>query len=70
MRFLGFELELHVNPLDDEHIVLQLNLTQRIRGQPLIGRINFTRFQRAPEGSRKSTGGRCDNVVQSRGMGL
>ena len=70
MRFLSSEFELHVNSLDDEHIVLQLDFTQCIRGQPLIRRIDLARFQRASEGSRKSTGGRCDNVVQSCGMGL
>jgi len=70
MRLVSFEFEPHVNSLDDEHTALELDFPQRLGDQPLVRRIDLTRFQRASKCSSESTRCRCDNVVQSRGMGL
>lgn len=65
MSFFRFESELDVNALDDENVVLQFYLADGFRDQPFIRGIDVTRFQRASEGSSKSTRRRCDHIVQS-----
>ena len=53
----------HVNPPDDQHSILGLHLTGRIRRQ-LPGRgINLTRLQRASKCPGESPGRRRDDVV-------
>jgi hypothetical protein len=57
-----------MNAANDEDIVLQFDVTHSFGYEPLIGCIDFTRLQRAPEGSGKSTGGGGDNIIQSGGV--
>jgi len=53
----------HVNPPDDQHSILGLHLTRRIRRQ-LPGRgINLTRLQRASKCPGESPRRRRDDVV-------
>jgi hypothetical protein len=70
MRFFRLESQPDVNSSYDEDIVLQLDLAHGLRNKALVRCIDLTRFQRAPEGSRKSTGRCRDNIVQGGGMGL
>jgi len=63
MGLVRFEPQLDVNSFDDQDIVFQLDFAHRCRDQAFIRRIDFTRLQRAPEGSRKSTGSGCDNII-------
>jgi hypothetical protein len=53
---------------DDEDIVLQFDLTHSLGYESLIRCIDLTRLQRASVGSGKSTGGRGDNIIQSRSV--
>jgi len=59
-----------VNSPDDQDIALQFDLAQRFGDETAARCIDLTRFQRASKGSRKSTGGRGDNVIQRRSVGL
>jgi hypothetical protein len=68
MRFFRFEPQPDVNSLNDQNIVLQLYFAHGLRDQALVRCTDLTRLQRAPKGSRKSTGGCGDNVVQGCGM--
>ena len=58
-----------VNPLDDQDLALELDLTPRLTDQPALTCVYLARLQRAPEGSRQSTAGGGDNVVQRGGIG-
>jgi hypothetical protein len=52
-----------VDAADDQDIVLQLNLADRLRHQSLIRGVYVTRLQRASKGSGQSTRSGGDNVV-------
>jgi len=59
-----------MNAANDEDIVLQFDFTHSFGYEPLIRCLDFTRLQRAPEGSSKSPGGRGYNIIQSGGVRL
>jgi len=63
MRFFRFEPQPDVNSFYNEDVVFQLDLAHGVRDQPLVRCSYLTRLQRAPKGSRKSTGGCRDNVI-------
>jgi hypothetical protein len=56
----------HVDAANHQDPVFQLDFAHRLGNQPLIGRIDLARLQRAPEGSRKSAGGAGDYVIEGR----
>src|SRR5690242_17829019 len=58
-----FQMEAHVNPPDHEDAFFLLDFAGCFGHQPVPGRTNFTRLQRAPEGSGQSTGRAGDNVI-------
>ena len=62
------QLVADVNPLDDEHLVLDLDLAFRLRRQPPPARIDPARLQRATQGAGESTRSRGDDVVESRSV--
>jgi len=64
MRFFRLESQPDVNSFNDQDLVLQLDLAHGLRNQALVRCIDLTRFQRAPEGSRKSTGRCRDNASE------
>ena len=68
IRLLGLQLKDDVDAADDQDIVLQLNLADRLRHQSLIRSVYVTRLQRASKGSGKSTGSRSNNVVEGCGV--
>ena len=70
MRLLGSQPEPHADTADHEHLVLQLNLPYRLGYEASRGCIDLTRLQRASKGSRQSTRGRGDDVIERRGTGL
>ena len=55
-----------VNAFYHEHLAVKLDLTSRVRDESSTGCVNTARFQRAPEGSRKSTGRGGNHVVDRR----
>ena len=57
-----------VDALDDQDFLFELDFARDVGGQLVDS--DLARCQRASEGSRQSTGGRCDNIVPSCGMGL
>ena len=57
----------HANPLDYEHLVLELDLSLGRRFQPALVRRDATRLQRAAQGPRESTGGGGDYVIECGG---
>jgi hypothetical protein len=59
----------NVNPLDDQNLALELDLTSRLTGEPAIACVYLARLQRAPEGSRQSAAGGGNNVVERGGIG-
>ena len=58
----------YVNAPDDQHSILGLHFTRRIRRQPPRRGINLTRLQRASKGPGESTRRCRDDVVQRGGM--
>jgi hypothetical protein len=58
-----------VDPLDDQNPAVLLDLTDRRRCEVTGACVDAARLQRAPEGSRQSTAGRSDQVVEGRGVG-
>lgn len=67
---LGRQLQDHMDTADHEHVVLQLNFTDRFRHQSLVRGVYLTRLQRASEGSSQSTRRSGDNVIQGCSVGL
>ena len=55
-----------MDPPDDQHIVLQLDLADGLGKQLLVRSVDMTRLQRASKGSCKSTGRRRDDVIERR----
>jgi hypothetical protein len=53
---------------DNEHVPLQLDFSYGLGSQFAVRGVNVTRFQRAPEGSIESTGGRRNHVIERRGV--
>ena len=53
----------HVNAPDDQHSILGLHLTRRLRRQLPRRGINLTRLQRASKSARESPRRRRDDVV-------
>jgi len=58
-----------VNPLDDQDLALEFDLSPSLTGEPALTCLYLARLQRAPEGSRQSPAGGGDNVVQRGGIG-
>jgi len=56
------------DPLDDEDVVLELDLADRLARQPALARVDSTRLQRAPEGAGQSAAGGGDDVVEGGGV--
>lgn len=59
----------HVDPFDDQHAVLRLDLANSLDLITLGIDLDLTRLQRAGEGARQSTASSGHYVVQCRGMG-
>jgi len=68
MTLFRLEPHSHMNVSDDEHVVLDFDLAERFGYQPVVRRIDLTRFQRASKGSRQSTRGRRHNIIQGCGV--
>ena len=62
----GTQAVVGVNPFQDEHIPIQLNLARDFRSEVQVTRIDLTRFQRAPKGSGQSAARRGHNIVNGR----
>ncbi len=60
--------QLYVNAADHQDVALQFHFPHRFGHQTFIRRRDLTRFQRAPEGSGKSTGRGSNNVVERCGV--
>ena len=59
-----------MDALDCQHTLVLLHFADGFRKQAALPCGNLASFQRAPEGSRESTGSGRDNVVERRGMRL
>jgi hypothetical protein len=59
-------MQLHVDMPDDQNIAFEFDLADCFRDQPVIRRIDLTRFQRASEGARQSTRCGCNDVIERR----
>jgi hypothetical protein len=59
----------NVNPLDDQDLAIELDLTPRLTGEPALACVYLARLQRAPEGPSQSTAGGGDNIVERGGIG-
>jgi len=57
-----------VNPLDHEHLVLEVDLAFGLGRKPTLARVDPARLQRATQGAGESTGGRGDDVIESGGV--
>lgn len=68
---LQIHLELidHVDAADDQNLFLELDLTDRFRGQITFACRDTARLQRASEGAGQSTSCGGDHVVERGGMG-
>jgi hypothetical protein len=53
------------NPLDNEHPILQHDITFRLRDQLSIAGIDLARLQRVPQGPCESTGSGSYHIVES-----
>lgn len=62
----GGEVVDDMNASDDQNLLLELNLTDRIGGQ--LFDLNLARCQRAGKGARQSARSGSDDVVQCRRM--
>jgi len=49
--FRHSQAHLDMDPADDQHAVLGLNLTGNLSGQPPVARIDLARFQRTSKGT-------------------
>jgi len=64
----ALQFVVNVNPLDDQNLALELDLTPRLAGEPPLASVYLARLQRAPEGPSQSTAGSGDNVVERGGI--
>jgi len=55
-----------VDPAEDQHTVVRLDLAARLGDQSALARVHSARLQRAPEGAGQSAGGGCREVVERR----
>ena len=55
-----------VDPLDDQHVVFELDFADRLARQTSFCGGNLTRLQRASKGPRQSAGGGRNDVVEGR----
>lgn len=60
----------YVNPLDDEDIPLQLDLTPRLRDHIFSAKFYLSCIQRTAECAGQSAGSSCDDVIKGGGMGV
>jgi hypothetical protein len=68
--FRAGQTELDVNSADDKYAVFGFDFTASFRFKSPLTGIDFTRFQRAPEGSEHSAGCRSDYIIDSCRMRL
>src|ERR1700722_7570994 len=68
--FACLKMHRHLNTFDHEDSLFLLHLTCHVCLQLPIARIDFARFQRAPEGSHHSTSDTSYYVVNGRGVRL
>jgi hypothetical protein len=54
----------HANPLDDEHLLVEVDLAFGFRRKPALARVDPARLQRATQGAGESTGRGGDDVVE------
>jgi hypothetical protein len=59
----------HDDALDDQRLVLEDNLADRLDVEVILANLDMTRFQRAGKGARQSPAGGRDHVVQRGGAG-
>jgi len=64
------EAHLDMDPPDDQHSVLSLNLTGNLSRQPPVAGIDLARFQRTSKSAQHSTRGGGDNIIKRRCVGL
>jgi len=57
-----------MDAFDDQDLAVSLDLASSVRDQVPTGCVDAARLQRAPEGSRQSTAGGGDNVVDRGGI--
>jgi hypothetical protein len=69
-RFRRFQAHSYVNAANDEYAILSFHLPGYIRGQFSVAGIDLARFQRASKSAHHSTGGRRNDIVNRRRMGL
>ena len=55
---------------DHQHPVFFFYLARDLSRQPATAGVNFARLQRAPEGSRQSTSGGGDDIIDGSGVRL
>ena len=65
----SLEMEIDVDPADDQDAVLQLDFTDGFGDQPAPRSVDLARLQRASEGPRESTRRGGDDVVEGRRVG-
>ena len=60
-----------MDPLENQDAAFRLDFTDGLRSQATPASIYSTRLQRAPEGSRQSAAGSCDDVIKrGRALGI
>ena len=59
----GFQSHPYMDTADDQHVLLEFDLSQSFTDQQSSRRANLTRLQRASEGSGESARRRGNNVV-------
>ena len=60
------KLEIDMDSPNHQHTVFTFDLSANIGREPAVARIDFARFQRAPEGSNHSACGSRDDVINRR----
>lgn len=65
---IHFELIGYVDAADDQHLLFDLDLTDRFRGQIAFACRDTARLQRASEGAGQSTGCGGDYIVERGGV--
>ena len=66
---VALQFVVNVNPLDDQNLALEFDLTPRLTGEPALACVYLARLQRAPEGPSQSTAGGRDHIVERGGIG-
>jgi hypothetical protein len=69
LLFLRLQPQLDMDTTDHQHTILFFDFPDRLGDQPVYRSGNLTRLQRASKGSRESTRGSCDDVIESGRMG-